>query len=121
MVSALVVNNMQFAAFYQFDGGIRSQVYALLTQAIKQGINLAQQPIQHPLVRTVPTWPDMKTLINLPLATQCEYFEYLEDNLRSVRVLICDAEVVITREEIQKVETSPPAPPENPPLTNPQT
>jgi hypothetical protein len=87
-------NTMHFVAFYRNDGDIRTQALQLIYTAINGGMDLGVTPLTLPAVRTIPTWPDMRTLANLPLTTQCEWLEYQEGKLTTLRLLVIDVEVV---------------------------
>lgn len=85
---------MQFAAFYINEGNARTQALQHIYGALHGGIDLGVTPITVPAVRTIPSWPDMKTLTNLPLNMQCEWLEYKEGVLTTVRLLVMDVEVI---------------------------
>ena len=99
MGSVLAGSSMHFAAFYVNDGNARTQALQHIYAALFDGMDLGTVPLTVPAVRTVPSWPDMKTLANLPLNMQCEWLEYKDKNLTTLRLLVIDVEVVT---EVQK-------------------
>ena len=83
-----------FAAIYRNDDSVRQQAIQVMLSVLRQGKDLSVTPFDHPLVSTRPSWPDLQTLLNLPLNAQCEYFEYEPETFHSRRVLVIDVEVI---------------------------
>ena len=105
----LVGNNMRFVVIYKNSPEIRNHVLNVLTQVLSQNVNLEQTPVNHPLCQIRPSWPDMQSLLNLPLNMQCEQIEYAEGKFNTVRQNVIDIEVIVTKTvEVEKtVDKSP--------------
>ncbi len=99
---------MYFAAFYPNDGNARTQALQHIYAALYQGTDLSTTPLTIPAVRTVPFWPDAKTLVQLPLQTQCEWFDYRDGKLSTIRLLVIDVDVIV--EAVQEPEAKPETP-----------
>lgn len=98
---------MRFAAFYVNNGDARTQALQHIYGALFGGMDLSTVPLTIPAVRTVPDWPDLKTLVNLPLNMQCEWLEYKDKNLTTLRLLVIDVEVVTeVHKELDKSPSS---------------
>lgn len=95
---------MRFAAVYHNDGDNRTAALRVIQQAIKEGVDLSEKRINSPSVRTLPNWPDMSTLVNLPLEMQCEYIELKNNKLETIRLLVIDVESTIELDKTPKSE-----------------
>lgn len=83
---------MRFVAFYVNNSDRRTQALHVIYDAINRKVDLGVEPLRTPQVETHPTWIDMKTLMNLPLHMQCEWFHYTEGELKTIRLLVIDIE-----------------------------
>lgn len=89
---------MRFTVIYRNDKAVREQVIALLLSAIQQGNDFEKVSLQHPLCSVQSFWPDVKTLVNMPLNMQCEEIDFINGSIRTSRLQVIDIEAVVTPE-----------------------
>ena len=82
---------MRFTLFYQNTQGLREQIFPHLIHASRQ-MDLSQNPLNTQHFRTFPNWPDVKTILNLPLNVQIEELEIIGDVISCLKKMIIDSE-----------------------------
>jgi hypothetical protein len=92
---------MQFSAIYHNNGDVRTKALQIIYEALNKGADLSINRLRHQIVSTVPAWPDMATLLSLPMYMQCEHMEYNSGKLDTLRLLVIDVETIEQKVEYQ--------------------
>jgi hypothetical protein len=88
---------MKFVIIYREH--LETHVKNILAQECGKGHRFDMYPVANPMFSTRAYWPDAKECLNLPKDVQFEQVVWEDSQLKSLKKLLLDAEIVLTPEQ----------------------